>query len=170
MIEVWKDIVGYEGKYQVSNIGRVKSLNYKRTGKEKILKNRVDNDGYMCVNLHKDGKLKSFLVHRLVAMAFVDGYEEGLVVNHIDECKDNNVWTNLEWVTQQDNINYGTRTERQSEKMKGKNGRKVQCIETEEVFESLTKAGEFIGVTRQAIYKSIKKGRSCKGLHWQYVE
>lgn len=105
MVEVWKDIVGYEGKYQVSNMGRVKSL-VDRWGRkrEMILKLSVNNkNGYVQVNLHKDSKQKTYRVHKLVALAFVDGYEEGLVVNHIDEDKTNNCAWNLEWVTYKEN-------------------------------------------------------------------
>ena len=185
MVEVWKDIVDYEGKYQVSNMGRVKSL-VDRWGRkrEMILKLSVNNkNGYVQVNLHKDSKQKTYRVHKLVALAFVDGYEEGLVVNHIDECKDNNVWTNLEWVTTTYNNTYNDRHKRAGNSLKGIKrsdetkkklskikSKKVMCVETEEVFESLTKAGEFIGVTRQAIAHSIKKEKSCKGYHWQYVK
>ena len=184
MIEVWKDIVGYEGKYQVSNMGRVKSL-VDNNGKprEKILKQKINNYGYHRVGLYKGKKQKWYQVHRLVAMAFVDGYEEGLVVNHIDEDKTNNCAWNLEWVTTTYNNTYNDRHKRAGNSLKGIKrsdetkkklskikSKKVMCVETEEVFESLTKAGEFIGVTRQAIAHSIKKEKSCKGYHWQYVK
>ena len=99
-MEIWKPVVGYEGLYMVSNIGRVMNC---RTGR--ILSDYY-HQGYRRVDLCKNGKRKHWRVHRLVAMAFVDGYKEGLVVNHIDECKDNNVWTNLEWMTQADNVRY----------------------------------------------------------------
>lgn len=172
MVEVWKDVVGYEGKYQVSNMGRVKSLNYRHTGKEEILKNTVNIYGYRCVNLYKYGKRKTYQVHRLVAMAFVDGYEEGLVVNHIDEDKTNNCAWNLEWCTYEYNNSYGTRNERASEKMKGSKNhkaRKVQCIETGEIFITVNEACKFIGVSSSAIAHAIKRNGSCKGLHWKYV-
>ena len=72
MNEEWKDIKGYEGKYQVSNLGRIKSLNYNHTKKEKILDIKPRKDGYMYVGLFKNGKRKSFKVHRLVAEAFIE--------------------------------------------------------------------------------------------------
>ncbi len=184
MVEVWKDIVGYEGKYQVSNMGRVKSL-VDNNGKprEKILKQKINNYGYHRIGLYKDRKQKWYQVHRLVALAFVDGYEEGLVVNHIDECKDNNVWTNLEWVTTTYNNTYNDRHKRASEKLKGRpkteehkkklsesKGKKVICVETGEVFESLTKAEKFAKASRSAIAQAIKRNGSCKGLHWRYVD
>ena len=71
MNEIWKDIEGYEGLYQVSNFGNVKSLNYKRSGREKILKPSKDNDGYLHVNLCKNNNQKGFTIHRLVAKTFI---------------------------------------------------------------------------------------------------
>lgn len=120
MEEIWKDIEGYEGLYQVSNLGRVKSLNYAKQGKEKILKDRISATGYKRVNLSKSGERKTYYVHRLVAETFIpnpNGYSE---VNHKDENKSNNNIDNLEWCTSKYNSNYGTRNERQSEKMKGR--------------------------------------------------
>ena len=120
MEEIWKDIEGYEGLYQISNYGRVKSLNYAKQGKEKILKDRISNSGYKRVNLSKSGERKTYYVHRLVAETFIpnpNGYSE---VNHKDEDKSNNNIDNLEWCTSKYNSNYGTRNERQSEKMKGR--------------------------------------------------
>lgn len=102
-MEEWKDIEGYEGLYQVSNMGRVKSLHF---GKEKILKTSNDGNDYQVVVLCKHGEHNTLRVHKLVAVAFVDGYFKGAVVNHIDENKQNNVWTNLEWCTQRYNVNY----------------------------------------------------------------
>ena len=100
MEEIWKPIKDYEGLYLVSNMGRVMNC---RTGR--ILKDYY-HKGYRRVDLFKNGKRKHWRVHRLVAMAFVDGYKEGLVVNHINEDKSCNVWFNLEWVTQGYNIRY----------------------------------------------------------------
>lgn len=98
-MEVWKDIDGYEGLYQVSNTGKVRSLRYRNRDEVRELFLKPHNQGYLQVELHKNGKRKMFTVHRLVAMAFVDGYEVGKEVNHIDENKQNNVSTNLEWVS-----------------------------------------------------------------------
>ncbi len=120
MIEIWRAIVGYEGLYQVSNWGRVKSLKY---GKERILKSGKNTSSYLIVRLWKDGKQKCFLVHRLVGMAFPDmvGWTEDakgrpfeeLTINHKKEFeKENNHVSNLEWCDRKYNNNYGTRTER----------------------------------------------------------
>ena len=111
-IRKWKDIPGYEGLYQVSNIGEVKSLNYKRTGKSHLLKQAKDRDGYFKVILVKDKKHKNKSVHRLVAETFLDNPGNLPQVNHKDENPGNNLVTNLEWCTAKYNVNYGTRNER----------------------------------------------------------
>ena len=110
-MEIWKDILGYEGLYQVSDCGQVKScersvahgLKGNQVVKEKILKPILDAYGYHLVNLYKDGKMKRFKVHRLVASAFIKG-DNSLTVNHIDECKTNNHVSNLEYLTREDNL------------------------------------------------------------------
>ena len=119
--EIWKDVRGYEGEYQVSNMGRVMSLNYRHTGKEKILKPRNNGRGYLFVNLHANGKHKRYFVHRLVLSTFNPCPDsESLQVNHIDEDKTNNNVDNLEWCTRSYNINHGTRNARAGEKLRGK--------------------------------------------------
>ena len=186
MNEIWKDIEGYEGIYQVSNLGCVKALNYKRTGKEKILKQR-NKRGYCCVGLYKDGKQKWCLVHRLVAFAFVDGYTEGLVVNHKDENKQNNAWTNLEWCTQQENVQHSSYKwtgenlneevrKKMSDSHKGERngnynvGKCVLCVETGEVFTTVTKASKSVGKHHCNIIRAIQRNGTCGGYHWKYLE
>ena len=124
--EKWKDIQGYEGLYQVSDLGRIKSIG--RTieyangtlhpYQEKIRKNNTHKNGYKNVDLWKEGKAKTFKVHRLVAQAFVPNPNNLPEVNHIDENKENNKASNLEWVTAEYNTNYGTRGKRAGEKRK----------------------------------------------------
>lgn len=109
--EIWKPIDGFED-YEISNLGKVKSLNYKRTGKEKILKPAKNKDGYLLVVLCRNGKRKTFRVNRLVASAFLPNPEGFEQVNHIDEVKTNNCVSNLEFCTPKYNINYGTHNER----------------------------------------------------------
>ena len=116
---IWRDIPGYEGKYQVSNTGQVRSLNYNGTGKKQILKGGTTIHGYKQVILYKDGKHKRYSVHRLVAQAFIPNPNNLPQVNHKDENKTNNVAWNLEWISPKDNCNYGTRNKRRSEAMKG---------------------------------------------------
>lgn len=116
-MEVWKDIKVYEGLYQVSNYGRVKSLNYHLTKKEMVLKASPDCGGYLKVVLYKNGKRKHFLVHRLVAEAFLPNPDNLPQINHKDEDKTNNIVENLEWCDVRYNINYGTHNERVAEKL-----------------------------------------------------
>lgn len=104
--ELWLDISEYENLYQVSNCGRIKSLNYRRTGKEQILKQATNKDGYKFVSLRKNGKGKTFTVHRLVAKAFIPSIENKVEINHIDCDKTNNCVSNLEWCTHKENTDY----------------------------------------------------------------
>ena len=122
MQEIWKDIKGYEGLYQVSNFGRVKSLH----GKEKILKPYHKSTGYIQVILCKNYKTVARMVHRLVAEAFIPNPENKSQVNHKDENPLNNVDSNLEWCSATYNINYGTR----NHKCMNKRGTPVKCVET----------------------------------------
>ena len=123
--EVWKDIVGYEGIYQVSNLGNIKSLSREapmpnggiRIIDELIKVPSIDNDGYYHVGLSKNGRTKTFTVHRLVALHFLDIEPAKNIVNHIDENKTNNRVSNLEWVTHTENMNHGTIARRKSKSM-----------------------------------------------------
>ena len=120
MGEIWKDIQNYEGSYQVSNYGRIKSLNYRHTGKEQILKQSKNKGGYKYILLGSNKKRKYYLIHRLVAMTFISNPRNLPEINHKDENKTNNKVENLEWCTRKYNANYGTRNEKVKEKLKGK--------------------------------------------------
>ena len=106
MKEVWKDIMGYEGLYQVSNLGRIKSLGNNKNKKEKIIKIWNDRNSYLNVVLHKKGVRKRCLVHRLVAETFISNPENKPEVNHKDCNRTNNIVGNLEWCTRRDNSKY----------------------------------------------------------------
>ena len=108
--EEWRDVVGYEGRYQVSSMGRVKSFKW---NKERFLKPRGNRGGYLQVNLYAGGgKPKKFYVHRLVCEAFHDNPDNKPQVNHVNEDKADNRACNLEWCTAEENTNFGTRNER----------------------------------------------------------
>lgn len=109
MQETWVDICGYEGKYQVSNFGNVKALSYNRTGIEKLLKHRI-NKGYHYVALYDRGTATNYLVHRIVALHFIDNPTQYEEVNHIDGNKDNNRVDNLEWTTPKQNCVHSVMT------------------------------------------------------------
>ena len=102
--EQWRDIDGYEGMYQVSDLGRVRS---KHSGEWKVMKVRKRLDGYLSVDLWKNGKKKHFLIHRLVAQAFIPNDDDSkTLINHRNEVKSENMVSNLEWCTAKYNVNY----------------------------------------------------------------
>lgn len=173
-MEVWKDIKGYEGLYQVSNYGRVKSLP-KRYGSgrgylraEMILNPNLERAGYLRVNLHKHKEQRKYRVNRLVLETFnpVDGMER-LHVNHNDENKENNRLDNLCWMTAKENCNHGSHNEKVS-KSKYK---PVLCVELGKVFAGAILAEKELGVSRQNIHKVLKGLRpKAGGYHWRYIK
>ena len=113
IIEIWKDVKDFEGLYQVSNLGQVRSVNHidnkNRLRKGKIIKSKLDSRGlYIQVTLSNGKKRKTCLVHRLVALAFLDNPLEYKEVNHKDEDKTNNSVDNLEWCTRKYNNSFGS--------------------------------------------------------------
>ena len=177
--EVWKDVVGYEGFYKVSNKGNVYSVERKDSmGRKRgghILRPGYSMVGYPKAQLCKNGKMKNKSIHRLVAEAFIPNPNNFPEVNHIDEVKDNNDVSNLEWCTREYNNNYGTRTERVSKKVRAVN------VETGEVltFSSTNEAGRegysnvdkpCRGVYNDGKGKLIGDGRTYKGYKWYYIE
>lgn len=133
----WKPVVGYEGKYEVSNSGLVASLNYGRTGERKIMKPQIDRYGYMYISMASDKKLK---VHQMVAKAFIPNPESKPTVNHLDENKLNNCAGNLEWATF-------------SEQNKYSKGKKVEIIDGDKVysFNSIREAANYFGLDRKKL-------------------
>ncbi len=111
--EIWKDIIGYEGLYQISNLGRVKSLPKKlkcrngffRIKTEKIIPNRINNKGYFTITLWNNYKCKTFLTHRLIAIHFIPNIENKPCIDHIDTDRLNNSIDNLRWCTHKENMN-----------------------------------------------------------------
>lgn len=163
MEEIWKDIPNTNGYYQVSNLGNVRVIDrdipYSNGAihhhKGRIIKPSENQFGYYQVHFNTtDGKIKTMLVHRLVAMLFVDGYKEGLEVNHKDENKHNNFYGNLEWVTRSQNITYGSNPTNRAENYKrnsyAKKGKAIVVykdgIKIGE-YNGYKEAGEALGVT-----------------------
>ena len=144
--ERWADIPGYEGRYQISDHGRVKSLSFMQrylTRKEKIRKPKSINSGYLAVTLCLDCAEESYLIHRLVARAFVAGEDE--TVNHIDGNKRNNRWTNLEWVSYTDNHLHAVELGLNSQAIR------VKHPETGTVYSSITRAEKHSKVHHRTI-------------------
>lgn len=154
MIEIFKDIEGYSGLYQISNIGNVKSLKF---GKERILKPVKDGKKYLCVNLCKQGKQKMCKVHRLVAETFIDNPNNLPQVNHKDEDKTNNASSNLEWCDCQYNIDYSQ-------------SKQVLCVETGKIYPSLSEVCRQLGFTQSHISNACNgKRKTAYNFHWRYV-
>jgi len=179
--EVWKPIPDYEGLYEVSNLGRVRSLfRYK-----KILKPSPITNGYLTVELWKGKKRKRIGIHRLVAMFFCENSNNKPFVNHLDETRTNNRADNLEWVTHVENCNYGTAIARRTahldySKRRINNKHQIEVaskpiIQLDENgdplrrWESITKCSAAIGVSRSAIGKAIKRGGKIRqGFQFRY--
>lgn len=184
--EIWKDIPGYEGYYQVSNIGRVKSLPRKvycnggfHISKEKILKQQLRKDRYFNVHLLKEGVVKIYFVHRLVALAFISNPNNYPDINHKDENPSNNCVENLEWCTEKYNMNYGTAVERRkasfvrNDSFKKANATKVRNHSkgAETPIEAVSKDGitiiNYPSISEAARVTGISKGHigeCCKGI------
>lgn len=168
--EVWRPIKGFEGRYEVSNLGKVRSLNYKRTGKIKEMSLVPDGREYLQVALSKDGSPVKYRVNRLVALAFIPNPNELPQVNHIDEDKTNNHVTNLEWCSAKYNTNHGTRTARCSDAL----SKAVEAFDLESGsvihrFKSTREAGRagFSSGNISSCCNQVRK--SHKGLGWRYV-
>ena len=150
-MEEWRDIKGYEGKYQVSNLGRVKSLNYRgNTNKEHILKPRELRGGYRQIKLYKNGSREYYLIHRLVAETFIPNPNNLPCVNHkIDnfEHRSDNRVENLEWCNHKYNNNYGNRNKRISDSHK----KPIICITTGEKYNSIIDTSHKYNVNRFSI-------------------
>lgn len=196
MEEIWLPIKGFEGLYEVSSFGRVRSLNYHRTGQTRILVPAQKKNGYLQVALWKNGKGNYYLIHRLVAEAFIPNWFEDSQVNHIDEDKTNNHVDNLEWCDAKYNVNYGTAIERMklcnggmfkkgnklSEETQRKITEKITNGKCSKAVLQYTKTGEFIrefpsmqeverklGISNSKVCCVCKgKRNSAGGYVWRY--
>lgn len=170
MGEQWRAVKGFEGKYEVSNIGNVKS--YLRN-KEKYMKTRIDKDGYQIVTLYANGKRKDYKLHRMVADAFIENPLNLPQVNHKDENKTNNSADNLEWCDSKYNVNYGNHNYLIA-KSKFKpviqydlKGNKIA------EYESILNAELKTGISHQNISKCCLKRKHFKtagGFVWKYAK
>ena len=181
--EIWKDVVGYEGYYKVSNKGNIYSVERKNSiGKKcggRMLKPVHGKDGYLRVNMYKNGIMETKLMHRIVAEVFITNCNNYLEINHKDEVKDNNNVNNLEWCTREYNMNHGTRNERagqtQSKKVKAINITTGEVLTFDSAKEAKSKGYSAAYVACQGVYKSsngklIGDGHLHKGYRWSYWE
>lgn len=181
----WKDVVGYEGLYKVSEYGEIYGLKSK-----KILKQQETHRGYLCVNLYKNSKMKSIVVHRLVAIAFLPNPKDKPEVNHIDGNKQNNNLDNLEWSTRSENMIHAykndlqPKSEKQSEHARnlmlkinkekqmpvGKYDSNMNLIEE---YNSVTEASKSINGNKMYVSDISKccrgKSKTCKGFIWKFI-
>ena len=168
--EVWRDIEGYEGLYQVSSEGRVKSLGRKWRKSERILKPSMDRDGYLQVVLCAGGKPKTLKVHRLVCQAFHENPDNKPQVNHINEIKTDNRASNLEWATARENTNFGTRNERLGKAQSKPVAQYAQDGELIKIWASAREAERQAGFKHGYICNSANgKRKQAYGFIWKYV-
>ena len=168
--EEWRDVRGFEGSYQVSNMGRVRGI------KGKILSPST-YQGYKRVNLSDgNGKYKTIAVHRIVAMMFVEGYAEGLEVNHIDENPANNHADNLEWVTHAKNVVHATflqrrfKTLHKTKRIRNVIQRDINGIFIAE-FKSIKEASAKTGVPYMTIKNILHRGvRWRRDFIWEFAD
>lgn len=197
MNEQWKDVVGYEGYYQVSNRGRVKGLKYTllvgccfKTLPERILKPNKNKFGYYYVVLHKNRKPKTWKIHRLVALAFIPNPENKPCIDHIDTIRTNNNIENLRWCTHSENMNNPIskpkilknaeiarkkmlQNKEKYDEIRLKSVRKpILCLETNIIYESITKASKELNINLSSIaqcLKGIRNRKTAGGYHWKYI-
>lgn len=171
MREEWRDIVGYEGLYKVSNFGRVLSLPKNRFKSTRLRALVSDKNGYKEVGLSKDKKVSTKKVHRLVAEAFIPKVEGKNLINHKNGQKDDNRVENLEWCTLQENATHAKETLN----VKRRGGRKVCQYTLDGYFvrryETVAEAARNVGTTTSAIVLCLKrKSKTSKGYQWTYIE
>lgn len=173
MEEIWKDIEEFDGLYQVSNYGRVKSVvvdgNAFRS-EERILKTHEDKKGYLRVKFYYKSKAYTRKVHRLVAQAFIPNHKNLPQVNHKDEVKTNNFVDNLEWCDNKYNCNYGTKGHRAGLSNKNQKSTSVPvfCVEKNKTYKSVSEAERETGALN-IHYCCIGKRNTSGGYHWEYA-
>ena len=195
--EIWKDIPGYEGRYQASNLGRIKSI---LRGETRIKKPYLDKYGYLQVCININGTQCNKRVHRLIAKTFIENLDNKPHIDHINTIKTDNRVSNLRWVTHKENMNnpitlgkrigvkrdvdmkgeknpfYGkTHSEESKKKMseskRGQNGVKIKCLNTGDVFIPAGEVGRILGVDPSGVIKCCKgKRKAAKGYKFEYYK
>lgn len=161
-MEEWKDVQGYEGLYQVSNTGQVRGVK-----RGKTLKPHKSKAGYLEVTLSKQNTFAYFLIHRLVAQAFIPNPEGKPQINHKNGVKTDNRLDNLEWSTRSENQRHRFSVLGQ----RGHTARPVRCVDTNEVYPSAKLAAQKLGLCRSAISLCcLGKRKSTGGYHFKFKE
>ena len=184
--EIWKPLAGYEDSHEASNLGRIRSIDRvinsgsrwgrrpeKRKGR--VLWQLTNPDGYQCVRIKKNSKVKEYRVHRLVALTFLGApLDDSMEVNHKDGNKKNNRVDNLEWVTHRENCIYNfTVLKHDRTGMIGRAGVRVVRLDTGEVFPSATAAARSIGGTQGGMWHALHDGNGVyygKPFAYKYIE
>ena len=187
-IEVWRDVVGFEGLYMVSNKGRVKSLGNGEgnNSKERLLSLTMDDRGYRVVGLYKNGVKTRCKVHRLVSEAFIPNPEDKPCIDHINTIRDDNRVRNLRWVTYKENMqNEITKKRKEVGCNRGKKfsdetkermsissyKRRVYCVELDKTYNSIKGASKELNINQGNI-NEVCRGRrkTAGGYHWKYTD
>lgn len=177
--DVWRDVIGYEGKYQVNTKGEIRSLNYGRMNKICLLKPYLGNRGYLSVVLSKGNKTKIKMVHKLVAESFIPNGDNKPFIDHINNIKTDNRVENLRWVTHKENMRNPLTRKRFSESAKKrpisenalKNWQKrIYCKELNKTFDSITQASKELNIPISCICRVCSGNRPhTRGYHFEYV-
>lgn len=174
MNEIWKDVDGYDGVYQISNLSRVKSL---QKSVPIVMKQTMEGCGYLQIQFRKDGGMKHNKVHRMVAKAFVPNPDNKPFVNHKNGIKTDNRIENLEWVTASENIQHAYRTKIRVGVQTGRCGklhsRSKPVISVNQTaiieHESIRLCFKYFNAAEASIHKALKTGREFKGHKFYYV-
>lgn len=175
--EIWRDIKGFENKYQISNYGRVKSLVRNKRLNNQIRKTTISNEGYEKIVLTNKKYTKTFYIHRLVAETFIPNPKKLKEVNHKDEIKTNNYVENLEWCTRKYNINYGKRNNKSSNTLKENNYNSKQIFQYDlngkliKKWKSVTEAANFLKINKSILSNICNKNMSFyNGFYWSFIQ
>lgn len=169
MKELFVNIIGFDGLYQISNLGKVKSL---RFGKERIMKAFVGTGGYLHTQLKRDGKMSNLSIHRLVAIHFIHNNQNKPDVNHIDGNKCNNTVSNLEWCTKSENIQHsfkiGTHQRKKGESNSNVKITEKDVIQIRDDYEnkniSLRALGDKYGLGKSSVFRIVNK------ISWSHIK
>ena len=167
--EEWKPIIGFEGLYEVSNYGRIRSLGNRTHKGIHFIAKKKKKKGYMKVSVYKCNKRSTLRVHDEVAKAFIPNRWKLSFVNHRDEDKTNNCVWNLEWCTHQYNQDYGTRKQRISKTL----SKPIRCVETGVIYPSASELKKLYGYNESlisAVCNGKRKHKTAYGYHWEFVD